>query len=69
MDCQNEQREDAIAEECHRTDQYGREAYSKMLDLDEERERDDYSSSEEEPSVSGYEKHFMPTALEILEVS
>ncbi|KAF7658629.1 hypothetical protein LDENG_00010260 [Lucifuga dentata] len=56
---------------------YGREDYSKMIDSDEERDRkqeeeedrdDSLSSSEDGPLMSGYEKHFMPTALEVLEV-
>lgn len=71
MDCQDDQREDAVTEECHKTNhKYERKtAYSKMVDSDEERDRNDcWSSSEEEPCTSGYEKHFMPTALEILEV-
>ncbi|XP_034395332.1 interleukin 12 receptor, beta 2a, like isoform X2 [Cyclopterus lumpus] len=73
VDCQDDQREEAVAEECHGTDhKYEREEYSKMVDSDEEREREEnmedvWSSSGEEQPVSGYEKHFMPTALEILE--
>lgn len=54
-----DQRKDAVAEDNQRT-----EAYSKMVDSDEERS---WSSSEEEPCISGYEKHFMPTAVEVLE--
>ncbi|KAM6965905.1 interleukin 12 receptor, beta 2a, like [Tautogolabrus adspersus] len=80
MDCMDDEREDAVTEETHRTDRkYGAEAYSKIVDSDEERdeekeeeeeEREDcWSSSTEEPLESGYEKHFMPTALEILEVA
>lgn len=73
MDCQDDQREDAVTEGCHKTNhKYERKtAYSKMVDSDEEEEdrKDCWSSSEEEPCTSGYEKHFMPTALEILEVS
>ncbi|XP_059204669.1 interleukin 12 receptor, beta 2a, like isoform X2 [Centropristis striata] len=62
-----DQREDAVSGESHRTDRrYGREEYSKMLDSDEERDREDgWSSTEEEQSPSGYEKHFMPTAYEV----
>lgn len=74
IDCQDDQREDAVTEECDRTEnRYGREEYSKMVDSDEERDReeedrdDSMSSSEEEQLMSGYEKHFMPTALEVLE--
>ncbi|XP_047428092.1 interleukin 12 receptor, beta 2a, like [Mugil cephalus] len=68
MDFQDDQRETVVAGECDRTDhRYGREEYSKMLDSDEERDVC-WSSSEEEPFSSGYEKHFMPTDLEILEV-
>ncbi|XP_065820879.1 interleukin 12 receptor, beta 2a, like [Labrus bergylta] len=80
MDSMDDEREDAVTEETHRTDRkYGTEAYSKIVDSDEERdeekeeeeeEREDcWSSSTEEPFESGYEKHFMPTALEILEVA
>lgn len=59
--------QDDVTEESHGTDQKrGREAYSKMVDSDEERS---LSSSEEEQCTSGYEKHFMPTVSEILEVS
>ncbi|XP_035471460.2 interleukin 12 receptor, beta 2a, like isoform X1 [Scophthalmus maximus] len=75
MDCQDEQSEDAVTEECGRTDhRYEREEYSKMVDSEEEERemeehRDDcWNSSEDEQLTSGYEKHFMPTALEILEV-
>ncbi|XP_060883067.1 interleukin 12 receptor, beta 2a, like [Labrus mixtus] len=77
MDSMDDEREDAVTEETHRTDRkYGTEAYSKIVDSDEERdeekeeEREDcWSSSTEELFESGYEKHFMPTALEILEVA
>lgn len=63
MDCQGDQREDAVTEESHRTDhKCGREAYSKMVDSDEEK---GWSSFEEEQCTSGYEKHFMPTALDV----
>lgn len=66
LDCQDDRR-DAVTEDCHRTDnKCGREAYSKMVDSDEERS---WSSSDEEQCTSGYERHFMPTASEILEVS
>ncbi len=76
MDCQDDQREDAGTEECHRMDpKNGRKAaYSKMIDSDEERHNEEedrtdcWSSSEEEQCTTGYEKHFMPTASEILEV-
>lgn len=57
-ECHKDQRKDAVAEDHQRT-----EAYSKMVDSDEERS---WSSSEEEPCTSGYEKHFMPTAMEVL---
>lgn len=77
MDCQDDQKEDVVTEDCDRTDnRYEREQYSKMVDSDEERdkEREEDSdgcsnASEEDEFTSGYEKHFMPTALEILEVS
>ncbi|XP_029294568.1 interleukin 12 receptor, beta 2a, like isoform X2 [Cottoperca gobio] len=75
MDCKEDQKEEAAAEECPRTDhRYGREEYSKMVDSDEERDREEenredcWSSSEENQSTSGYEKHFMPTACEVLKV-
>ncbi|KAK9534959.1 hypothetical protein VZT92_007372 [Zoarces viviparus] len=62
VDCQDDRREKAVKEECQRTDHRGREDYSKMVDSDEERDGEaSWSSSE------GYEKHFMPTALEVLE--
>ncbi|KAM9746232.1 interleukin 12 receptor, beta 2a, like [Menidia menidia] len=65
MDGQEDQTADHAAEN-DRTDQrYGRKDYSKMVDSDEERV-DCWSSSEEEQSTWGYEKHFMPTPLEIL---
>ncbi|XP_034449120.1 interleukin 12 receptor, beta 2a, like isoform X1 [Hippoglossus hippoglossus] len=71
---QEEQRDDAVTKECGRMDHsHGREEYSKMVDSDEERDREEdkddcWSSSEEDQLTSGYEKHFMPTALEILDV-
>ncbi|XP_044036321.1 interleukin 12 receptor, beta 2a, like isoform X2 [Siniperca chuatsi] len=75
LECQDDQREDAVTEECHRTDhRHGREEYSKMVDSDDERDKEEedrgdcWSSSEEEQLTSGYEKHFMPTALEVLEI-
>lgn len=58
-ECHEDQRNDAVAEAHQRT-----EAYSRMVDSDEERS---WSLSEEEPCISGYEKHFMPTATEVLE--
>lgn len=73
-DCRDDQRKEAVAEEGHGTNhRYRREEYSKMVDFDEERNRgengeDVWSSSEEEQPESGYEKHFMPTAFEVLEV-
>ncbi|KAM8844278.1 interleukin 12 receptor, beta 2a, like isoform 1-T1 [Spinachia spinachia] len=63
-DCRDDQREGSVPEESHR---YGRQEYSQMVDSDEER-ADRWSLTEEEQSASGYEKHFMPTALEMLEV-
>nr|XP_020472020.1 interleukin-6 receptor subunit beta-like isoform X1 [Monopterus albus]XP_020472021.1 interleukin-6 receptor subunit beta-like isoform X1 [Monopterus albus]XP_020472022.1 interleukin-6 receptor subunit beta-like isoform X1 [Monopterus albus] len=68
-------RKDVVTEECDRTDQkYGREEYSKMIDSDEERDKGDegdggssWNSAEEEEFTLGYEKHFMPTAMEVLE--
>ncbi|XP_033945011.1 interleukin 12 receptor, beta 2a, like [Pseudochaenichthys georgianus] len=72
MDSQDDKREEAVPEECHRADhRYGREEYSKMVDSEEERDKkeenggDCLSSSEEDQSMSGYEKHFMPTVFEL----
>ncbi|XP_069569648.1 interleukin 12 receptor, beta 2a, like [Brachyistius frenatus] len=66
-DCQNDQKDDAVSEGCGRTDHRCRtEDYSKMVDSDDR--EDLWSSSEEEQFTLGYEKHFMPTSLEILEV-
>lgn len=75
IDCQDDQREDAVTEECDRTDhRYGGDQYSKMVDSDEERDNEEedsddcLSSSEEDRFMAGYEKHFMPSIQEILEV-
>lgn len=75
IDCQDDQREDAVTEECDRTDhRYGGDQYSKMVDSDEERDNEEedsddcLSSSEEDRFMAGYEKHFMPSMQEILEV-
>lgn len=57
MECEEDRRENAVTEKHQRTE------YKKMVDTDEERS---WSSSEEEPCTSGYEKHFMPTAVDIL---
>ncbi|KAM9843118.1 interleukin 12 receptor, beta 2a, like [Aulostomus maculatus] len=62
IDCQHNEGEDAVIQERDRTG--FKEAYSRMVDSDE----DSCCSSEEEQLTSGYEKHFMPTALEILGV-
>ncbi|MEQ2194659.1 hypothetical protein XENOCAPTIV_001066 [Xenoophorus captivus] len=52
MDCQDDEREDPITENGGSTDgRYGRKEYSKMVDLDEEK-NDCWSSSEEEQSTS-----------------
>ncbi|XP_017277263.1 interleukin 12 receptor, beta 2a, like [Kryptolebias marmoratus] len=65
-DSRDSRREDTVIEENDRTDRrYGREEYSKMIDSDED--RNDECSSEDEQFTSGYEKHFMPSALEILQ--
>ncbi|KAF3846472.1 hypothetical protein F7725_003550, partial [Dissostichus mawsoni] len=57
MDSQDDKREEAVPEECHRADhRYGREEYSKMVDSEEERDREEengedcLSSSEEDQS-------------------
>lgn len=60
MECEEDHRENTVTEEHQRTE------YKKMVDSDEERS---WSSSEEEPCTSGYEKHFMPTAVDVLEHS
>ncbi|XP_008415119.1 interleukin 12 receptor, beta 2a, like [Poecilia reticulata] len=66
MDCQDDQQKDPTRESSGFTDsRYGRKEYSKMVDSDEER-NDCWSSSEEEQSTSGYEKHFMPSPLEVM---
>lgn len=56
-ECHEDQRK--YAEDHQRT-----EAYSKMVDSDEERS---WGLSDEGACISGYEKHFMPTAAEVLE--
>lgn len=72
--CEEAQKEDVITEDCDRTDHRYDEEYSKMVDSDEEKDKvgaedsDDCSDSSED-FTSGYEKHFMPTVREILEVS
>lgn len=66
MDCQDDRREDPVKENSDRRDnRYGRKEYSKMVDSDEDK-TDCWSSSEEEQSTSGYEKHFMPSPMEIM---
>ncbi|XP_015240402.1 PREDICTED: interleukin-12 receptor subunit beta-2-like [Cyprinodon variegatus] len=66
MDCQDDQKQDLGTENTDSTDSgFERKEYSKMVDSDEEK-NDGWSSSEEEQSTSGYEKHFMPSALEIM---
>lgn len=60
-------KEDSIPEECDQKDNRCKtEAYSKIVDSDEET---DMNSSDEEQDMSGYERHFMPTAIDMLEVS
>lgn len=64
MDSPHDPRKDAVAEESERIDRrYGREAYSKMVDSDEE--TGESHTPEEEEFTSGYEKHFMPSPLEV----
>ncbi|XP_068605903.1 interleukin 12 receptor, beta 2a, like, partial [Brachionichthys hirsutus] len=64
MECQNGQ------EEFHQTEgKYGREAYSKMVDSDEEKAKEDCWNSSDEEQSTGYEKHFMPTASDVWGVS
>lgn len=58
--------EDPVTEECAQEDiKCEPEAYSKMVDSDEE----DANSSDEEPNRADYERHFMPTVRDLLEVS
>ncbi|XP_029996055.1 interleukin 12 receptor, beta 2a, like isoform X2 [Sphaeramia orbicularis] len=71
----NNETDNALPEESETIHhKYGREEYSKMVDSDEERDKEneeegaDSWSCTEEDLLSGYEKHFMPTVLEILEV-
>lgn len=66
MDCQVDQRDNAVIDECVSTHhRFRKEDYSKMVDSDDENST---SSSEEGHFTSGYEKHFMPTAVEVLNV-
>lgn len=59
-------KEDSVTEECGQEDHRCEpEAYRKIVDSDEE----DMNSSEEEQDMTGYERHFMPTAIDMLEVS
>ncbi|KAM3597330.1 uncharacterized protein V6R79_003164 [Siganus canaliculatus] len=73
MNCKDDHRKETFTEEwqSQRTvHNSARQAYSKMVDSDEERVEEDHGTlSEEEEGPSGYEKHFMPSAVEILEVS
>lgn len=60
-------KEDSVPEECdQKDDRCKTEAYRKIVDSDEET---DMNSSDEEQDMSGYERHFMPTAIDMLEVS
>lgn len=60
-------KEDSVTQECdQKDDQCRTEAYRKIVDSDEEK---DLNSSDEEEILTGYERHFMPTAVDILEVS
>uniref|UniRef100_A0A3Q1F2G0 Interleukin-12 receptor subunit beta-2-like n=1 Tax=Acanthochromis polyacanthus TaxID=80966 RepID=A0A3Q1F2G0_9TELE len=64
----DDKKEDAVRDESDRTDhRYGKQAYSKMVDSDEEKDGC-WSSLEEQDIPSGYERHFMPSAAEILEL-
>ncbi|XP_034534359.1 interleukin 12 receptor, beta 2a, like isoform X2 [Notolabrus celidotus] len=70
----DEEREDTVTGDSQRTDnKYRAEAYSRIIDSDEEEEKGekeegvDCCSSSKELLETGYEKHFMPTAEEILE--
>lgn len=56
----------SVKEECGQKDNRCElEAYRKMVDSDEE----DMNSSDEEQDLTGYERHFMPTDIDMLEVS
>lgn len=58
--------EDSVTEERGQKDNRREpEAYRKMVDSDEE----DVNSSDEEQNMTGYERHFMPTVMDMLEVS
>lgn len=64
---QDSQMLDVVTEECERTDhRYKTGEYSKMDNSDKERD-DCSSSSDDEDFSAGYEKHFMPSPLEIQE--
>lgn len=55
-------KEDSVTEECgQENNRRVPEAYRKIVDSDEE----DMNSSDEEPDMTGYERHFMPTAMEV----
>lgn len=59
-------KEDSATEECgHKDNRCEPGAYRKIVDSDEQ----DTNSSDEEQDVTGYERHFMPTATDMLEVS
>lgn len=66
--------EDPLRDDCNRTPhRYGKQEYSKMVDSDEETNREEESvdnlwSSEDDNFSSGYERHFMPTVSEIMNV-
>ncbi|KAM9392839.1 interleukin 12 receptor, beta 2a, like isoform 2-T2 [Pholidichthys leucotaenia] len=66
MDSQDDDdRKDAVKYNCDKADKRFRKDYSKIIDSDEEK-CDGWSSSGEDLHTSGYEKHFMPTALEVV---
>ncbi|XP_061702901.1 interleukin 12 receptor, beta 2a, like isoform X2 [Syngnathoides biaculeatus] len=71
--CEDQTKSPVSSEGCTRKHRYGKGEYSKMVDSEDEKDmskvtgRDDcWSSTEEEQDSSGYERHFLPTAEEIL---
>lgn len=59
-------KEDSVREKRGPEDnQCERDAYRKIVDSEEE----ETNSSDEEQDTAGYERHFMPTVMDMLEVS
>ncbi|XP_029365342.1 interleukin 12 receptor, beta 2a, like isoform X2 [Echeneis naucrates] len=68
MDAQDDQIEDATKQSANTGPRHGRKEYSKIVDSDEEKDKDDCLNSADDEVTSGYERHFMPTASEIMQV-